>query len=232
MAWDFADQIHALTGYDADSSDDTDTGEDFNVLTNQWLTEAAKEVVGILSGEFQEKCIVSSTLNDVNTTFNFATTLSSGGATYSPGRLIAVTRSDGNYNQLCRQVSVALSSRIQDANDIMHYASTTDPAYYVKSDIVNVFPVPTSAQNAEVLYLANPVVSYDDTVIPNFPSEAEPLVVLRAAMTATEYLLAIEEDVELYGPILANIKSQYKERLMMLTTGSVVPPQAQQQRGR
>ena len=67
MAWDFAAQIHALTGYDADSTSDSETGDDFNVLANQWLTEAAKEVVGVLPNELQEKCVVSTVLDNSNT---------------------------------------------------------------------------------------------------------------------------------------------------------------------
>jgi hypothetical protein len=40
MAWNFADQIHALTGFDADNTSDSETGEDFNLLANQWLVDA------------------------------------------------------------------------------------------------------------------------------------------------------------------------------------------------
>ena len=58
------------------------------------------------------------------------------------------------------------------------------------------------------------------TSIANFPDEAEYLVVLRAAIFAAEYLLAIEEDVELYAPVLATIKAQYQEGIVALTTGN------------
>ena len=47
MAWDFAAQIHALTGFDADSSDNTEVGETFRIMTAQWLKDAAKEVIKI-----------------------------------------------------------------------------------------------------------------------------------------------------------------------------------------
>ena len=33
MAWNFAEQIHSLTGFDAASTSDSETGEDFNLLT-------------------------------------------------------------------------------------------------------------------------------------------------------------------------------------------------------
>ena len=50
-------------------------------------------------------------------------------------------------------------------------------------------------------------------------------MVLRAAITAAEYLLAAEEDVEIYGAILATLKSQYKEGVMALKTGQIVATQ-------
>ena len=38
MAWDFAAQIHALTGFDADdASTATETGDTFSVLANNGL---------------------------------------------------------------------------------------------------------------------------------------------------------------------------------------------------
>ena len=57
MAWNFADQIHALTGYDADNTADSETGEDFNLLANQWLVDAAKEVVHVLPQKLKMKCM-------------------------------------------------------------------------------------------------------------------------------------------------------------------------------
>ena len=179
MAWDFAAQMHALTGYDADSTSDSETGEDFNVLANQWLTDAAKEIVGVLPHELQEKCLVSTVLTNTNTTFDFTSVVD---GAYKPGKLVAVTRSDGTYDQICREVSSIYASKVQDSNDMMYYATSTDPIYYVKSDTLHVYPTPTASQNAEVFYLSNPIVTYDDDSIINFPSEAERLVVLRASM--------------------------------------------------
>ena len=63
------------------------------------------------------------------------------------------------------------------------------------------------------------------TTVSPFPDEAEYLVPLRAAITAAEYQLAIEEDAELYLPIIATIKSQYQEAVMGLKTGNIMPTQ-------
>ena len=62
-----------------------------------------------------------------------------------------------------------------------------------------------------------------------FPDEAEQLVVLKASITATEYLLATEEDLELYTPIVANLRAEYMQGINALKSGNLMPPQAQKQ---
>ena len=49
MAWDFAAQIHALSGFNADGTDNTETEDAFNESAAQWMTNGAKEVINILS---------------------------------------------------------------------------------------------------------------------------------------------------------------------------------------
>ena len=56
MAWSFSDEIHALTGYDADSTSTSASGETFVVHTNQWLTEGAREVINNLPSNLQRLC--------------------------------------------------------------------------------------------------------------------------------------------------------------------------------
>ena len=54
-------------------------------------------------------------------------------------------------------------------------------------------------------------------------------MVLRAAVTAAEFQLAIDEDVELHSPIIGNLRQQYQIELQMLTNKSVaVPKQGEQ----
>ena len=49
MAWDYAAQIHALTGFDGNlDSTASEEGENYDVLATQWLTDAAKEIINIL----------------------------------------------------------------------------------------------------------------------------------------------------------------------------------------
>ena len=58
----------------------------------------------------------------------------------------------------------------------------------------------------------------------NFPEEAEPLV-LRAAISAAQYLLASEEDPELYIPMISSLKAQYQEGVQGLLSGNIAPQQ-------
>ena len=54
---------------------------------------------------------------------------------------------------------------------------------------------------------------------------SEYLVVIRAAITAAQYLLATEEDPELYIPVISSLKAQYQEGIQGLITGTVAMPQ-------
>ena len=225
MAWDYAAQIHALTGFNADdNSGATETEETFSDMATQWLTDAAKEVINILPPELKIECatitsLTSSTPMDLDAT----------------GKVFHVTRenADSGYHIGCREVNPIHAGSASDSTSL-HYVTVTDPIYWVESDTggdpkLFIKPDPTANQPARVHHVAFPTVEYSHTAIVNFPDEAEYLVPLRAAITAAEYLLAIEEDVELYGPVLTTLKAQYQEGVQVLISGNVVPPQSQQQ---
>ena len=228
MAWNFADQIHALTGYDADSTSDSETGEDFNLLANQWLVDAAREVINILPSKLKMKCskVTNLYIGNTDTTMDLD----------DKGEILYVTRENANsgYYIGCREVSPLLADSANDSTSL-HYATATDPIYWTESNssgnaTLFVNPTPDSNQPAKVMHIAHPSIAYGDTSIANFPDEAEYLVPLRAAITAAEYQLAIEEDVEIYLPIISNLKQEYQQGVLALQTGSFIPPQ--QQKGR
>ena len=232
MALDFAAKIHALSGFNADSTSDTETGDDFDESAAQWMTDAAREVINILPPLLKEKCTTETTLN------NSATTMDMDGV----GEILYVNRlsaDSGGSRIPCRKVPSMYGELSNDSNSL-YKASVTDPVYWVASSsdatILNVIPTPTANQTAIVYHVGYPTFTAGDTgtydvsaatSIANFPDEAENLVVLRAAITAAEYLLAIEEDVELYLPIISTLKAQYQEGVLALTTGNVVPQQQQ-----
>ena len=119
MAWNFADQIHALTGFDADSTSDSETTEDFNLLANQWLVDAAKEIINILPPLLKEKCTTETTLNNSATTMD----MDGVGETLYVNRLSA---DDGGSRIPCRKVPSVYGELSNDSNSL-HKASETDP---------------------------------------------------------------------------------------------------------
>jgi len=65
-----------------------------------------------------------------------------------------------------------------------------------------------------VQYVSFPTVDASDvSTIANFPNEAEHLVVLYASIKCVESLMATEEDIELYVPLLAQLKDDYNRGL-------------------
>jgi hypothetical protein len=232
MAWKFADQIHALTGLDAESTSDSETGEDFNLLANQWLVDAAKEIINIMPFELKQKCSKVSVLNATN-----GTTLDLDGK----GQILQVTRKeDSDKKQVpCREISPMLSDLANDSSSI-HKASESDPIYYQTSNssgeaTLFVLPTPTDSEPSNAYYVSYPPnsTSWDGSNLPgaatsiaNFPDELEYLVPLRASITALEYQAVIEEDPELYLPLMQNLKQEYMQSLQM--SGVVKAQQPQQ----
>ena len=229
MAWTYADQIHSLTGFDADSTSDSETGEDFNLLANQWLVDGAREVINILPRKLKIKCVkmtalTSSTPMDLD----------------AAGEIFHVTRenADSGYHIGCREINPIYGGSTEDSTSL-YSASATDPAYWIESDTggdpkLFVKPDPTANQPARVHSVSYPPnsTSWDGSNLPgeatsisNFPDEAEHLVVLRAAITAAQYLLATEEDPELYIPMISSLKAQYQEGVQGLLSGNITPPQ-------
>ena len=195
MAWDFAAEISALTGFNADYGTDSPTGETYRAHTTQWLTDSAKEVINEMSDYLlafcaSEQSFTSGTPNTLNT-----------------GKILNIFRNDGDIKQPCRQISESNKGRAMDSDD-MNYATVTDPVYYIENNTIDVLPVGGAVTYSEVQY---PSVTYTSTAISLFPDEAERLVVLGAAIKAAEYMLANEEDIELLNPIIAQLKDDYKQ---------------------
>jgi hypothetical protein len=221
MAWDFGSQIHALTGFDADSTSTSDVGDTYAVLATQWLTDAAKEIINILPERLLAQCMTTTTLNSSN--LYKKVDMDTLGSYYE------VLRNDGTRDKLCRKIPGMYKGSSDDATNLIYYGTSTDPVYWIFNNTLEIFPTPTDSQVGTIHHVQNPSVSYDDSSISRFPNEAEQLVVLRAAVTAAEFQLAIDEDVELHSPIIGNLRQQYQIELQMLTNKSVaVPKQGEQ----
>ena len=80
-----------------------------------------------------------------------------------------------------------------DSSNLLYYGTVTDPVYWIQSTsdaaILNVYPSPEATQTARVYHIGYPSVTHGLALIPNFPDEAEYLVVLYAAVKALQRLM-------------------------------------------
>ena len=132
-----------------------------------------------------------------------------------------VFRSDGDITQSCREVSARQKGIVTDPDDML-FATITDPVFFIDNNALDVLPAGGSCTYSEVQY---PAVAYGDSAIAVFPDEAEHLVALRAAITAAQYKLNFEEDIELYGGIITTLKAQYTEGVQAMKAGEITPLQ-------
>ena len=193
----FNAQINDYVG----SFSDTDAME-------QFLRDGLKQLYNILPPEKLLECVTHTELN------NSPSTLALNTVTIGP--VLSVTRKDSKgFNQICRQVSPVMASRVTDTSDLMH-AKETDPVYFVKNSVLNVYPDPTASQTAEVLYLPLTQIANGDSAVANLSNDMEYIVVLYAAIKCAESLLATEEDTELYVPMITSLKQDYVQALQMM----------------
>ena len=235
MAVDFAARIHALSGFDADNTSDSVTGEDFDEHAAQWMSDAAKEIINMLPAHLLEQVSVIETNQNMN----------DGDGHDVEGKILKAFRAfnssflDGQVYE-CRRIPFSDSFKAVDP-DSMEYATPTDPVYYVEPQSDNtagelhIRPKHTSQNVSKVVlayyptFVAGGSGTYDvssATSIANFPNEAEDLVVLRASIYGVEYLEINEEDPELYLPILQNLKQDYNQGLQALGLIQAQPQQA------
>jgi len=185
----FQVQIEDMVGIVGSSAD---TSSDTAAITS-WLTDGAKEVINSMPPNLLALCATEQALTPR------AVGSESTAATLNTGKVFNVRRSDGTIDQPCRLVSSRVKGRVSDPDD-MDYATATDPVYYIESKYLNILPSASTAvgKYSEVQY---PAVTYDLDAIATFPDEAEYLVVLYAAMKASERIVSdnirVDEDVEL-----------------------------------
>ena len=204
----------ALSTFSARINDLVGTFTDTNAM-DTFLLDGLKEVLSILPPNKLAGCS-----NTVSVTSSSGFDLET--ATYS--NIVSVTRKDaGGYHQQCRGIPNLLVSRAGDPSDLM-FASATDPVFYINDAICKILPTPTSSQSAEVTYVPLPsYVNSSADSIDNFPNENEHIVVLYAAIKCAQSLLAIEEDDELYLPIITTLKQDYAQALSLLGANVKAP---------
>ena len=176
MAETFKNQVDALTGF-ASTEDDA---------LSDWLTAGTKEIINALPLKLKEKCM---TATGVGTDFKVDLD--------GLGEILYVTRknADAGYYTQCRKIPSSEGGLATDSSNIIHYATATDPVYWIDGDTsgaatLYVKPTPTANQTAILHHIGYPIFvasgsgTLDFTAqstIPNFPDEAEYLVVLYAS---------------------------------------------------
>ena len=146
---------------------------------SSWLQDGAKEVINF---------IPKIRLEEVASTSVFENTIDVEGK-----KVLGVLRKDANNSSLltpCVKVAPTKKGIIQDSSN-MEYATTSNPAYWVDGDTLQVFPTSASTNDMSLVHISFDfsAVTYDDSSITNFPDEAEPAVVLYATRNALQRLM-------------------------------------------
>jgi hypothetical protein len=132
----------------------------------QYLTDGAKEVITILPPHLLMLCSNEDTFN--------STAIGSEAEALGSGKILDVFA--GNYE--ARQISPKKKHKANLSTSI-HYATASDPVFYIQNNLINVLPASLSCKYNEITY---PAVAFGDSAISTFPDEAEYLVVLYGAM--------------------------------------------------
>ena len=146
---------------------------------SSWLQDGAKEVINF---------IPKLRLEEVASTSVFENTVDVEGK-----KVLGVLRKDednSNFLTPCVKVAPTKKGIIQDSSN-MEYATTSNPAYWVDGDTLQVFPTSASTNDMSLVHISFDfsAVTYDDSSITNFPDEAEPAVVLYATRNALQRLM-------------------------------------------
>ena len=176
---------------------------------DDFMTAGCKEIINALPDSMLYKCLDKATLNDSTSSLSNVDTY---------GKIFTVIREEsdsvGAVFRPCRYIPPHKRNVVKSDTADMEYATATDPAYSIYENALEVYPTPTAGQVAEVQYVVFPTVDASAvSTISNFPDEAEYLVVLYASIKCVESLMATEEDIELYVPLLAQLKDDYNRGL-------------------
>ena len=183
---------------------------------DQWAVNGSREIINSLPSNLLEHCA------DKSSDITSSSGLALGGAV---GKILYVTRLDGSYEQPCRLLLGSQGDLADDSTAVSYYATSNDPAYFIRDNTIFVKPNPTASLPGRVYYLNLPT-SIDvsaDSAITNFPDEAEYLVVLYAAIQQLAQYMADEvsnEDSELYAlhsDRYTKLSAEYQKGLAFLS---------------
>ena len=144
---------------------------------DQFLTDGAKEVIGILPPNLLIFCANEDTFE--------SQAVGSEPEALVSGKILDVFA--GNYE--ARKIHSKKKYKASLSTSVL-YATESDPVFYIQNSKINVLPAGISCKYNEITY---PTVVFGDESISSFPDEAEPLVVLYASMrTLVSYIGGLE----------------------------------------
>ena len=140
---------------------------------DSFITEGANEVINAMPRSVMERVADEVSVTD-------------GSTSSETHKILHVLLDD----QPCRLVLARDRGRIQDSSD-MHFATASDPAYYIQDGKINVFPNSGTVKmvGVPVYNQGSPLNADGISTITNFPDEYEYLVTLYAAIKALQQLM-------------------------------------------
>lgn len=197
------EQVNSLTNAGISNGD---TAEGY---VEQWLRDGIKEVVSFMPVNVKYKCGIE------NSKFAPST-----GQDMHNEVLDVIRATNISFTKVyhCRQIPYTRRFDAQDEDNLL-FATETDPVYFVEPQgsgddsgpMIKILP--GSTNNIGIItsvdyhsFTLNPA---GDTGLNNFPNDWEHIVILYAAIRTAEYLLALEEDDDLYVPIITSLKQDY-----------------------
>jgi hypothetical protein len=140
---------------------------------DSFITEGANEVINAMPRSVMERVADEVSVSD-------------GSTSSETHKILHVLLDD----QPCRLVLAKDRGRIQDSSD-MHFATASDPAYYIQDGKINVFPNSGTVKmvGVPVYNQGSPLNADGISTITNFPDEYEYLVTLYAAIKALQQLM-------------------------------------------
>ena len=158
----FSAQIQDLVGSFSDEA-----------ALDSFITEGANEVINAMPRSVMERVADEVSVTD-------------GSTSSETHKILHVLRDD----QPCRLVLARDRGRIQDSSD-MHFATASDPAYYIQDGKINVFPNSGTVKmvGVPVYNQGSPLNADNISTITNFPDEYEYLITLYAAIKALQQLM-------------------------------------------
>ena len=202
----FTAKVSSITGLDISNEDNVD-------YLSDWIKDSVREIYSIVPKVEKFKY---ASISD-------SASAATGISIQEP--ILSVTwranaSSGDDDSHICREISYNQVFQANKLTSILK-ASDTDPVYYTAPQSAGVSPKIKALPSTGYIR-----VIYMDTTDANFasdglssvtvaPNEIDHLIVLLAAIKATNFLLQSEQDDDIYVPLLSSLRADYQQALQM-----------------